>query len=320
MYVGFSPDGFHWTGYAENPVLPTYPGGIVQIVPHGVGDIVDVYYDAPRRLYLAAVKVHAIPQDGYAPAPRAGKAFRRLVGLSTSRDFMHWDKPRRIIVPDGKDDGLLEFYGMGGIHRRGELTIGLVRVLRDDLACDPGGPRDGIGYTTLAASRDGSTWLRLREPFLDRNLGRGSWDHAMVWGSAVIPVGEELFIYYGGYARGHKVAPNTERQIGLARMRTDRYVAMATHREGRLITRPLLLPTGRLILNVQAPRGQVRVRLLDTEGGALDAPGNAVAEAITGDALNAEVRLPLPSGIPSRPVRLEFQLQQAALFGFSFAK
>src|ERR1044071_2853598 len=52
--------------------------------------------------------------------------------------------------PGQSDAGLLEFYGMGGMHVRGGLHIGLVRVLRDDLPCDEGGPKDGIGYTTLA--------------------------------------------------------------------------------------------------------------------------------------------------------------------------
>ncbi|MEJ7639962.1 MAG: hypothetical protein WKF75_18820 [Singulisphaera sp.] len=126
------------------------------------------------RHYGAAVKVHAVPEDGYTPGPRARKGIRRLVGLSTSPDSLRWGRPRRIFAPDGRDEGLLEFYGMGAIHLRGSLRIGLVRVLRDDLPCDPGGPTDGIGYSVLATSRDGVTWHRRREPFLDRNPGRGA--------------------------------------------------------------------------------------------------------------------------------------------------
>jgi hypothetical protein len=164
MYVGFSPDGFRWTAYDRNPVLPTWPEGYGKPTRHGVGDIVDVYYDPLSRHYGAAVKVHAVPEDGYTPGPRAGKGIRRLVGLTTSPDFLRWERPRRIFVPDGRDDGLLEFYGMGAFHVRGALRIGLVRVLRDDLPCDPGGPKDGIGYSVLATSRDGVTWHRRREP------------------------------------------------------------------------------------------------------------------------------------------------------------
>jgi hypothetical protein len=317
MYVGFSPDGFRWTGYEGNPVLPTWPEGRSRVVRHGVGDIVDVFYDPLLRRYAAAVKVHALPEDGYAPAPRAGNVFRRLVGLSTSPDFVHWEKPRRILMPDRQDEGLLEFYGMGGMHVRGGLRIGLVRVLRDDLPCDPGGPRDGIGYTALATSRDGVTWQRRREPFLDRNPEPGSWDHAMAWGSAAVPVGDEVYVYYGGYARGHKVAAGTERQLGLARLRKDRYLALVpAGGEGTLQTRPFLLPGGRLTINARADRGDVRVQLLDREG----KPLAEEAPPVSGDVLAAELRWPKPpDGLRGQPVRLEFRVRGAALYGFAFS-
>ncbi len=320
MYVGFSPDGFHWTAYDKNPVLPTWPEGYGTPTRYGVGDIVDISYDPIRQHYGAAVKVHAVPEDGYPPGPRAGQGMRRLVGFSTSPDFLHWEKPYRIFAPDAKDEGLLEFYGMGAMHRRGSLRIGLVRVLRDDLPCDPGGPTDGIGYSVLATSRDGVTWQRRREPFLDRNPARGTWDHAMSWIGAALPVGDEVFFYYGGYARGHKVEPATERQIGLARMQRDRYLALTpSGDEGRLVTPPLLVPGGRLTVNAQASRGTVLVRLLDPSGQPLDDLGAAESGPLGGDVLAGEVRWPRPLGrLRGQAVRLEFRLRNAALFSFEF--
>src|SRR5262249_56386829 len=82
MYVGFSPDGFRWTAHDANPVLPTWPEGYDQPTRHGVGDIVDVYYDPLIRRYGAAVKGHAVPEDGYPPGPRAGEGNRPPVLLS----------------------------------------------------------------------------------------------------------------------------------------------------------------------------------------------------------------------------------------------
>jgi hypothetical protein len=318
LYVGFSPDGLRWAAYQKNPVLPSWPEGYPKVVRHGVGDTADVYYDPVRRRYGAAVKVHALPEDGYAPAPKAGKVFRRLVGMSTSKDFVSWEKPWRVFVPDDKDEGLLEFYGMGGIHVRGGLHIGLLRVLRDDLACDTGGPKDGIGYTVLATSRDGVRWQRYREPFLDRNAERGSWDHAMAWGGGVVPAGDEALVYYGGYARGHKVEAGTERQIGLARMKRDRYVALTPEREEGLVrTKPFLVSGERLTVNARAPRGEVRVRLLDEAARPLDALGEADAKPITGDVLAGEARWPRSlGGLHGKPVGLEFRVRQGQLFGF----
>ncbi|MGE3817863.1 MAG: hypothetical protein AB7I30_00355 [Isosphaeraceae bacterium] len=321
MYVGFSPDGFQWTPHVGNPVLATWPEGYDQPTRHGVGDIVDVHHDPLSRRYVAAVKLHAVPEDGFAPGPRAGKGIRRLVGLSTSDDFVHWERPRRIFAPDDRDDGLLEFYGMGAVHLRGSLRIGLVRVLRDDLPCDPGGPRDGIGYSVLATSRDGVTWRRSREPFLDRDPLPGSWDHAMAWIGAAVPLGDETIFYYGGYARGHKVEPATERQIGQARMKRDRYLALVPiEDQGRLVTRPFLVPSGRLTINARAVKGSVVVRLLDAAGAPIADLGGADAKPVEGDTLAGDVRWRESLGrLRGRPARLEFQLRNAALFAFEFS-
>jgi hypothetical protein len=315
MWVCFSPDGFRWTGYDKNPVLPTWPEGYGKIMPHAAQDIVDVFYDPLQRHYAVALKTPATAEDGFAQAPRAGQSIRRLVGMSTSKDFVHWEKPWRILVPNDKEEGLVEFYGMGGIHQRGGLYIGLVRVLRDDLPCDPGGPKNGIGYTALAISRDGRKWHRFREPFLDRNIERGSWDHAMTWSGYALPVGNEMFFYYGGYARGHKIEAGTERQIGLARMKRDRYVALEPKREeGKLVTRRFIAPGDRLAVNADAKDGEIQVRLLG--------PGEKdefAAKPIRGDVLATDVEWQKPiQSLRGRRVRLEIIIRNASLFGFEF--
>lgn len=322
MWVGFSADGLNWTSYRSNPVLPVWPKGQGKLVATTVQDIIDAYFDPISNQYLAAFKTPAVKEDGLAVAPRAGENIRRLVSISTSADFVNWSEPRRIFVPDDKTEGLLEFYGMGGMHTRGTLRIGFVRALRDDLPCDDGGPPDGIGYTTLATSRDGRIWNRMREPFLDRNPAPGSWDHAMTWIGYALPVGDEVYFYYGGYARGHKVEPSAERQIGLAKMKRDRYVAITpTASEGRLMTKPFLWPDRPLTINLKAPQGHVRVRLLDLDGKPLLTITDKLTANVSGDALAATVPWSR-SGTPltDKPVRLEFKLKDAELFGFDFPK
>jgi hypothetical protein len=92
----------------------------------------------------------------------------------------------------------------------------------------------------------------------------------MTWIGCVLPVGDELYIYYGGYKRGHKVAKDTERQIGMTKMTMDRVVSWdaAGESTGRLITVPLRLPVGarRLLLNANASGGKIRVQFKDALG------------------------------------------------------
>jgi len=323
IFVAFSPDGLAWTPYPGNPVLEGYPVPPAKFKRHQVGDIVDTYYDPLRKAYGAALKMPALPEDGYKAAPRAGQLFRRLVGISFSKDFVHWSKPKRIFVPDDKDEGMLEFYGMGGMHLRGSLRIGFVRVLRDDLPCDKGGPVNGIGYTVLATSRDGETWHRYRAPFFDRNPKPGTWDHAMTWVGAVLPVGDEVFLYYGGYARGHKVSRNTERQLGLARIRKDGYVSLrAGTQDGALMTKPLVFDGAALTLNIDmAEGGVVRVEVQDDQGRAL--PGLRLAECdpIVGDHIARMVTWKGKSDLSSlvgKPIRLRFLMRSADLYAFQF--
>jgi hypothetical protein len=321
LYVGFSPNGFDWKAWEGNPVLRTWPEGYDVPSRHGVGDTADVFYDPIRRRYSAAVKVHGMPGE-FPHAPKSGRFSRRLVGMTTSDDFLHWSRPERICVPDDRDEGKLEFYGMGGVHARGALLVGLVRVLRDDLPCDPGGPTDGIGYTALAFSRDGRTWLRTREPFLDRSLTPGAWDHAMAWGSAAVPVGDELLLYYGGYARGHKIAPDRERQIGLARLRRDRYVALRAAAEGRLLTRPFRLgEAAGLTLNADARGGHIRTRLTTPEGKPVTGFDWHDATPIATDGLARQVRFRRSlHSLAGRVVRVEMRLSNAALYGFDLTQ
>lgn len=319
VFVGFSPDGLRWSPHPENPVLRTYPAGWPLIEKHGVGDTIDAFYDPIRGRYAAAVKVHALPEDGYAPAPKAGRIFRRLVGMTTSADFVRWEKPWRILVPDGRDAGLLEFYGMGGVHAVGPLLVGLARVLRDDLPCDPGGPNDGVGYTVLTWSRDGVRWERDRVPYLDRNPEPKTWDHAMAWGSAMMPVGDETFLYYGGYARGHKIEAQKERQVGLARCPKERYVALRARDNGRLRMRVMNIPGGRLLVNLAAKEGHVRARLFDPAHGR-PYPGFDWSGPVGGDGRRRELRWKRGlASLRGRPAAIEWRLSKADLFAFEFA-
>ncbi|MBA3417007.1 MAG: hypothetical protein H0U10_17440, partial [Chloroflexia bacterium] len=214
LWISFSPDGLNWTAAAGEPAL------------RGIGDIVFLSRDPIRNRYLLTCKANSRPEDGYKGSTQNSReGHRRLVGQSVSADCIHWSPMKRIILADERDEGITEFYSIGGVIARGGLLIGLLKVLRDDLPHEPDAEVHGIGYTCLAWTRDGENWERDREPFLPRNPEPGTWDRAMTWGDWQLPVDDELYIYYGGYARGHKVERFTERQLGLARMPLDRYVS-----------------------------------------------------------------------------------------------
>ena len=135
----------------------------------------------------------------------------------------------------------------------------------------------------------------------------------MTWGDYQLHVGDETWLYYGGYARGHKVERLTERQIGLARMKRDRYVARSAGPEGGTFRMPPMMIAGsRMTVNADI-RGELRIRLYNAEGRRLPSIGEV---PIQGDSLAHPVRtLPL-DWFKEKPVQIEFRMRDARVFGF----
>jgi len=301
LKIAASADGLNWVPFAPSVVLP-----------HN-HDITSIFYDPLRRRYLATVSV-------YIKGPWRGR--RRVTMQSWSHDLITWAVPHHVLVPDLKwDEGQTQFYAMDGFLVRGELIIGMVKVLRDDLRADqvPDPPNQhGIGYTCLAWTRDGVTWVWDRTPFFRRNPKKGTWDHAHAWIDEQVPVGDEVYLYYGGYARGHKVNRFEERQIGLVKIKRDRYVSRrATEKPGRLVTRALRVQCDYITLNVDSKGGEVRVEVLNDKYEPV--PGFTLEDAfpIRSDSVRVPVKWSKPfSALRGKVIHLSFHLKNARLFAF----
>ncbi|MCA9417772.1 MAG: hypothetical protein KC917_15955, partial [Candidatus Omnitrophica bacterium] len=256
LQIAVSPDGLDYSLIAPGIVLP-----------HN-HDICTIYRDPTRDQYGAFVSMMVEDSEW--------EERRRMTFQSVSPDLVNWREPWRVTGQLPNETGNVQFYGMGGVLARGELLIALTKVLRDDLNAEPGADDEsmgdtereaaGLGYTVLAWSHDGETWRRDDQPFFDRNRNPGTWDRAHAWVDCQLPVDDEVFLYYGGYARGHKVGRHTERQIGLARLKRDRYVARVAHYADATLRTPIgKLAASRLTVNASID-GDFRARVLDVNG------------------------------------------------------
>jgi hypothetical protein len=309
MMIATSTDGLSWKAI--------WPAAVLK---HN-HDINSIHWDPLRHRFIAIASV--MMEGSY------WKGQRRIPHQSVSTDLRNWEQPWPILFPKRGvpiEEGETEFYSMSGILCRGGLLIGLVKILRDDLNATPGASAKamgdsarkaaGIGYTVLAWSRDGRTWHRDHEPFLLNNPLPGSWDHAMAWGDAQLLVGDSTYIYYGGYARGHKVARFEERQIGLAVLRRDRYVSLdADNNEARIVTKPIKSAGTSLLLNARII-GSLEVRVLDEDGTPRSEFGPI---SLSGDSTIHVVKWARPlSLLGNRAIKLEFRFTDTQLFGFEF--
>jgi hypothetical protein len=298
-----SPDGLEWT-----PLDPA------RVLKHS-HDISGLYYDAARNRFVATLSVY---RPGY-----DWKNNRRVTMQSVSSDLVHWSVPHYVVLPaSGVDEGETQFYAMDGYLARGRMLLGMVKVLRDDLkADDPPDPPDayGVGYTALAWSHDGVHWLRDTAHFFDPDPRKGAWDHAHAWIDEQVPVGDDVYLYYGGYARGHKVNRFEERQIGLVRMKRDRYVArVAGDTPGVLRTVPFTFTGSSFTVNADASAGSVRAQVVDENGQPLHGYSYEDCTPVTTDSINAPVEWKgKTSELKDKAIRLEFAIRNARLYALN---
>lgn len=320
--VAFSPDGLNWDRHQPHPVLPDLWPHSVKGDPDGGGsirwreyaaDIVHATWDPIRNIYVAYVKSWTWPPDefGYV-SPTSDGMGRRLASMTTSPDFVHWSRPVRCFVPQPDDFGSIEFYACRA-KPRGNQMISFTCILNEEVTGTGG---RGIGYTVLAVSNDLVHWNRMKEPWLPHSPENPEApDHAVAWVADVITVGDEEFIYYGGYSSGHKNFD--DRTINLARLRKDGFLSRDAGREGgRLLTNVLRMNGGELTVNANVA-GVLRLRVLDPSGKPLSGFGEGETEPIRGDATDHAVRaMGDLASLAGKPVRLEFFLREAELYGF----
>jgi len=324
LSIAFSSDGLRWTPFEGNPVISGEYDEDHELFTRSACDEVEIFWDPLRKRYGSFVKTKMVPEDGFLPSPKISSGVRRVGSFSVSPDFLHWELPWRAVLPE-QDESLLDFVVTGATVCRGGLLVGCARPIHTEFSADPGGPAEGVGFVTLVTSRDGESWERHRDVFLNRNLDPTSWDHAIVWMGSQLNVGDETYYYYGGYRYGWHVDVRNERQIGMARLRRDGYVSRDAFGPdpGWLMT-PLIKPekSAGLTVNAEASRGEVRVQVRDQRMQIV--PGFSFTECMPsrGDGLQQQVRWSGagdPRKLAGIPCHLEFRVADARLYGFELA-
>jgi hypothetical protein len=143
----------------------------------------------------------------------------------------------------------------------------------------------------------------------------------------LIPVGDELWLYYAGMAHNHGTDPgDVGRSSSLfrARIRRDGFVsADAGYGGGQFITPALMFEGNRLELNLDGSAGGwLQVEIQDADGQPF--PGFMLADAdpVVGNAIGKAVTWKGRSDLSEligKPVRLRFVLRAMKLYAFQFA-
>ena len=146
---------------------------------------------------------------------------------------------------------------------------------------------------------------------------------------APLVLDDEIRVYYSGWNLRHHLgdlaSSYSKRDgrwrascIGFASLRLDGWVAArsAGQDSGTLVTKALSFEGSALELNVNAPKGQVKVELLDANKQPIPGFSGISAATVTGNSLHSKVAFAKP--LPQEPVRLRFTIRNAELYAFQF--
>jgi hypothetical protein len=146
----------------------------------------------------------------------------------------------------------------------------------------------------------------------------------MTWASAVLPVDDELYTYYGGYKSGHKTDKRTGRQIGVAFLKRDRYMSLSGGEwGGEMVTKPFTFKGDKLVLNIKTLDGGCAwIELRDKNNNTLQNYRFEDCDVIKStDSLEYTVTWNGSANVQQlegKPIRLALRLKDGELFTFQF--
>ena len=303
----YSPDGIHWTP-CEKLIMPWYT------------DTRNVaFWDDRIQKYVAYVRWNEYlrVEDG----AQRGSFDYRAIARSESADFENFPEPEKILEPDFDDPEDADMWG-GGLYDTAAVKYPLADDAYFIFTAAYYHTTDALDIQ-LATSRDGIHFTRWREPFV--RLGPdGAFDSMMLYmGVGVLPIGDELRLYYTGYDQPHDKVTGEEYRpaIGSALLRLDGFVSQdAGGQKGWLTTLPFTLEGNHLEVNMDgSARGWLKVEILDGELQPLKGFTEAEADRLGGSSTSQTVTWDGKrdlSALKGQTVRFRFVGQSVKLYAF----
>ena len=247
----------------------------------------------------------------------------RVVARCESPDFLKWTKPE--VVLSNSQLGLKhQIYSMP-VFRYAGLYIGLAAIFNQD--------NDRV-HTELAWSPDTVKWHRINPgtPLIANGDEKDDYDWGCIYTAHAVFTKDEIRIYYMGDANTHYSWRDSG--LCLATLRPDGFVGYEPYSDdvpALIKTKPVICSAKSLGLSVDVRGGgSVQVKLLDEGGKSL-----AASESMTSQPekweweyeTNSEItdgRVTWTDGwdfsvMAGKKIQLEFELDNATLYSFSFS-
>jgi len=292
--IYFSSDGIHWgNAVAESGIC---------------GDRTTVFYNPFRKVWVSSIR-ESFPGVHRCRRYWETKDLLKGSGWKLGEPTL-WISADRLDPRRADLNKQPELYSLDCAAYE-SLMLGLFTIWRGQPSDRPK-PNDIV----VGFSRDGFHWSRPdRRAFIGISESKRAWNYGNVQsaGGCCLVVGDKLYFYVSGRNSG---ACST----GLATLRRDGFASMdAGESEGMLTTRPVRFTGKYLFVNIDAPKGKLRVEVLDGKGQVIPPFTRENCVPIVADktlqAVNWKGADDL-SSLSGKPVRFRFHLTNGKLYSF----
>ncbi|MCX7826926.1 MAG: hypothetical protein N2689_15420, partial [Verrucomicrobiae bacterium] len=310
--IHFSPDGIHWKLAATTD---------------DCGDRSTVFYNPFRKVWVFSLRESGkevsrcrryVESREPIPPARWGERLFWVGADKLDPDRSDLDLRR---VPERPWDLVpSQLYNLDCVAYE-SLMLGCFSIWRGHPADKVRRPK--INEVCIGFSRDGFHWTRPdRRAFCPVSEKREDWNFGNVQsaGGCCLVVGDKLYFYAGG-AGFHDGAFHPDPSFtGLAVLRRDGFTSMdAGATEGTLTTREVRFSGRHLLVNVDAPKGQLLAEVLDADGRAIAPFTRANCVPISADNTRQPVKWRGAndlSKLAGKPVKFRFHLRNGSLYAF----
>ncbi|MDD4920933.1 MAG: glycosyl hydrolase family 32 [Bacteroidales bacterium] len=308
-----SGDGIHW----NNPV----PTG-------SCGDRSTMFYNPFRKKWVYSIRT-------YTKTGRSRQYHEHADFLKGAKwvkeDTVFWTGADKLDPPDPNIGNKAQLYNLSAVAYE-SLMLGIHEIHlgpANEVCQKQGTPK--ITDLKIAFSRDGFHWHRPdRGAFISSTRQEGSWERGYVQpvGGICHIVGDQLWFYYIGFegdpANHHQDAMKSgmyaNGSTGIAILRRDGFASMSAGTDGgSLTTRPVTFQGKYLFVNVDCPKGQLKVDILDENNAVMSTFSAESCQAVSIDSTICQIQWDGKrdlSGLIGQKVHFRFHLTDGHLYSF----
>lgn len=299
LALHFSPDGIHWS----DQVCISGPSG----------DRTTVFYNPFRRVWVYSLR--SLPQV-------RTRQYREHADVVAGANWKlgepaNWVGADRLDPTRADLKTVCQLYNLDCVAYE-SIVLGLFDIWRGQPA-DRAKPNElVVGY-----SRDGFHWHRPdRRAFIPVSERHGDWNWGNVQsaGGCCLIAGDRLYFYCSGRAGIQGKPTSGVCTTGLATLRRDGFASMdAGEQPGTLTTRPLRFRGRHLFVNVDNPKGDLRVEVLDDQGRVIKPFTRENCVPVHADRTSQAVQwreVADLGAVRDRPIKLRFTLTNGRLYAF----